>query len=314
MFNSGYLISRSASIPENILLVYIPIVLTRAFGIGRPVFRYVERLTSHNWVLRMTSNLRLKLYNVVEKDAVFFKQTHRTGDILGLLAEDINHIQNLYLRTIFPTVIAWLLYTFLIIGLGYFSLGFALVMLLLLGINVFVLPLWSVVINGARQEKQKQMKNQLYTTLTDNVLGVSDWVFSQRGAEYVDEHKQLAANLRSVDEKINRFDRERDFLLQVIFGVITVALIVWTSQRFPGEHGGLANWIAAFVLCVFPLVDAFAPLPSAAQETNIYKDSIDRFNALPEKEEQKRTASAISAPFNLEVNQVSFHYPSEKRY
>ena len=146
MFNSGYLISRSASIPENILLVYIPIVLTRAFGIGRPVFRYVERLTSHNWVLRMTSNLRLKLYNVVEKDAVFFKQTHRTGDILGLLAEDINHIQNLYLRTIFPTVIAWLLYTFLIIGLGYFSLGFALVMLLLLGINVFVLPLWSVVI------------------------------------------------------------------------------------------------------------------------------------------------------------------------
>ena len=312
MFNSGYLISRSASIPENILLVYIPIVLTRAFGIGRPVFRYVERLTSHNWVLRMTSNLRLKLYNVVEKDAVFFKQTHRTGDILGLLAEDINHIQNLYLRTIFPTVIAWLLYTFLIIGLGYFSLGFALVMLLLLGINVFVLPLWSVVINGARQEKQKQMKNQLYTTLTDNVLGVSDWVFSQRGAEYVDEHKQLAANLRSVDEKINRFDRKRDFLLQVIFGVITVALIVWTSQRFPGEHGGLANWIAAFVLCVFPLVDAFAPLPSAAQETNIYKDSIDRFNALPEKEEQKRTASAISAPFNLEVNQVSFHYPSEK--
>ena len=50
MFNSGYLISRSASIPENILLVYIPIVLTRAFGIGRPVFRYLERLTSHSWV------------------------------------------------------------------------------------------------------------------------------------------------------------------------------------------------------------------------------------------------------------------------
>ncbi len=125
MFNSGYLISRSASIPENILLVYIPIVLTRAFGIGRPVFRYLERLTSHSWVLRMTSNLRLKLYNVVEKDAIFFKQAHRTGDILGLLAEDINHIQNLYLRTIFPTVIAWILYAFLIIGLGYFSWWFA---------------------------------------------------------------------------------------------------------------------------------------------------------------------------------------------
>ena len=65
MFTSGYLISRAASLPENILLIYIPIVLTRAFGIGRPVFRYVERLTSHNWVLKMTSDLRLKLYNVL---------------------------------------------------------------------------------------------------------------------------------------------------------------------------------------------------------------------------------------------------------
>ena len=314
MFNSGFLISRSASIPENILLVYIPIVLTRAFGIGRPVFRYLERLTSHSWVLRMTSNLRLKLYNVVEKDAIFFKQAHRTGDILGLLAEDINHIQNLYLRTIFPTVIAWILYIFLIIGLGYFSVWFALVMLLLLGIVVFVLPLWSVVINGARQEKQKQMKNHLYTTLTDNVLGVSDWVFSQRGTEYVEAHKVLETELRQVDEKIKAFDRRRDFLLQGIFGVIAVALLVWASGRFPGVYGGLANWIAAFVLCVFPLIDAFAPLPAAAQETNVYKDSIDRFNALPNEQmgESGTVVDKPDGPIELTVSDLHFHYPSGK--
>ena len=314
MFNSGFLISRSASIPENILLVYIPIVLTRAFGIGRPVFRYLERLTSHSWVLHMTSNLRLKLYNVVEKDAIFFKQAHRTGDILGLLAEDINHIQNLYLRTIFPTVIAWILYIFLIIGLGYFSVWFALVMLLLLGIVVFVLPLWSVVINGARQEKQKQMKNHLYTTLTDNVLGVSDWVFSQRGTEYVEAHKVLETELRQVDEKIKAFDRRRDFLLQGIFGVIAVALLVWASGRFPGVYGGLANWIAAFVLCVFPLIDAFAPLPAAAQETNVYKDSIDRFNALPDEQmgESGTVVDKPDGPIELTVSDLHFHYPSGK--
>ncbi|MBU5585142.1 hypothetical protein KQJ29_37295, partial [Enterococcus sp. S181_ASV_20] len=64
------------------------------------------------------------------------KQNHRTGDILGLLSEDINHIQNLYLRTIFPTIIAWLLYVFVIIGIGYFSFFFALAMLLLLGLSL----------------------------------------------------------------------------------------------------------------------------------------------------------------------------------
>ena len=39
MFVSGFLISKSATQPENIMLVYVPIVLTRAFGIGRPAFR-----------------------------------------------------------------------------------------------------------------------------------------------------------------------------------------------------------------------------------------------------------------------------------
>ncbi|KAF1295605.1 thiol reductant ABC exporter subunit CydC [Enterococcus sp. JM4C] len=310
MFNSGYLISRAASLPENILMIYIPIVLTRAFGIGRPVFRYIERLTSHNWVLKMTSNLRLKLYTTLEKDAIFFKRNYRTGDILGLLAEDINHIQNLYLRTIFPTIIAWLLYVFIIIGLGVFSWWFALVMLLLLGIVLFLLPLWSVLVNGARQEKEKQMKNLLYTDLTDNVLGVSDWIFSQRGAAYVALHEEAESALRETTKKINRFDRTRDFILQMMFGVITIALLLWTSNQFQGDHGGAANWIAAFVLSVFPLIDAFAPLPSAAQETNIYKDSIDRLNELPDKKEQPELRATIEGPFNLDVKDVTFTYPN----
>ncbi len=313
MFNSGYLISRAASLPENILMIYIPIVLTRAFGIGRPVFRYVERLVSHNWVLKMTSNLRVKLYDSLEQDAIFFKQNHRTGDILGLLSEDINHIQNLYLRTIFPTIIAWLLYIFVIIGIGYFSFFFALAMLLLLGIVVFLLPLWSVIINGARQEQQKQMKNELYSDLTDNVLGVSDWIFSQRGQDYVNHHEKSEEALREVNCKLQSFQRKRNFILQLMFGLITIALLVWTSRQFPGNHGGAANWIAAFVLSVFPLIDAFAPLPAAAQETNSYKDSIKNLNDLPTIQKRHEATPKISGALTLKIDNVHYHYPEGKK-
>ncbi|OJG63644.1 thiol reductant ABC exporter, CydC subunit [Enterococcus malodoratus] len=313
MFNSGFLISRAASLPENILLIYVPIVLTRAFGIGRPVFRYVERLVSHNWVLKMTSNLRVKLYDSLEQDAIFFKQNHRTGDILGLLSEDINHIQNLYLRTIFPTIIAWLLYAFIIIGIGYFSPFFALAMLLLLGIVVFLLPLWSVIINGARQEQQKQMKNQLYSDLTDNVLGVSDWIFSQRGQDYVNHHEESEEALREVNRKLQSFQRKRNFVLQLMFGVITLALLLWTSRQFPGNHGGAANWIAAFVLSVFPLIDAFAPLPAAAQETNSYQDSIKNLNDLPAIQKNQSAVPSISGPVTLKIDQVHYHYPESAK-
>lgn len=308
MFNSGYLISKAASLPENILMIYVPIVLTRAFGISRPVFRYIERLVSHNWVLKMTSKLRLKLYQVVEQDAIFFQRHYRMGDILGLLAEDINHIQNLYLRTIFPTIIAWLLYGFIIIGLGFFSLWFALVMLLLLGVVVVLMPLVSVLLNGARQSRQKQLKNQLYPQLTDNVLGVGDWIFSQRTESYLETHEILEDELRQTNEAIQSFNRFRDFISQLIFGLITIALLYWTSRQFAGVQGGEANWIAAFVLTVFPLIDAFMPLSNAAQETNSYSDSIRRFNDLPELEDQKSEQFKLKAPFELTVDQVNFKY------
>lgn len=293
MFNSGYLISKSASLPENILLVYVPIVLTRAFGVSRPVFRYIERLTSHNWVLKMTSKLRRKLYHTLEKDAMVFKQKYRMGDILGLLAEDIQYIQNLYLRTIFPLIIALILYAFIVIAVGVFSIFFALYLALLLFILVIVLPVWSVVVNGARQEREKTLKTDLYTDLTDNVLGVADWIFSQRGVEYVDTHLQVEQELYQVQDQKRLFNRRVHVLFQLIYSFVVIGLIVWTSQHFVGNHGGAANWIAAFVLSAFPVVDAFVVLPEAMQESNVYKDSINRLNALDETPDE--------APKNIEV-------------
>ena len=118
MFTSGFLISGAAGVPESILALNLPLIFVRIFGIGKPLLHYLERLCSHDWVLRMTSDLRLKLYRSLEKDALFFRATHRTGDVLGLLSEDIGHLQNLYLRTVFLTVIAWVLWFALVAAAG----------------------------------------------------------------------------------------------------------------------------------------------------------------------------------------------------
>ena len=62
MFTAGWLIGGSAEMPYSILLLGTPLLCVRIFGIGKPVLQYAERLTSHDWVLRMTSSLRVKLY------------------------------------------------------------------------------------------------------------------------------------------------------------------------------------------------------------------------------------------------------------
>ncbi len=303
MFTSGYLISRAAEAPGNIIVIFLPIALARIFGVGKPVLHYLERLTSHNWILRMTSNLRLKLYNVLEKDAIFLKQRYRTGDILGLLAEDIGHIQNLYLRSIFPFIIAWILTLLVIIFLGFFSLWFALVMLLLLGIAVVLIPLVSALLSGAHQARRKVMKHELYEHLTDNVLGVSDWIIAGRGKEYVHAYRDSEERLRSVDAQLNRASRNRDLVMQVLYAVIVVALLVWSGIQFGGAYGGAANWIAAFVLGFFPLIEAFAPLPAAAVEMNNYRDSIDRLNELPDEDSENNAERANQNNCPLQTEQ-----------
>ncbi|WP_374955072.1 hypothetical protein [Paenibacillus sp. PCH8] len=85
LFTSGYLISKSALRPENILMVYVPIVGVRAFGIFRAVFRYIERLAGHDAVLRVLADQRVKLYRILEPQALFLRSRMQTGDVLGHL-------------------------------------------------------------------------------------------------------------------------------------------------------------------------------------------------------------------------------------
>src|SRR5690625_4541150 len=81
LFTSGYLISKSSLRPENIMIVYVPIVAVRAFSIGRAVFLYLEKLVSHDLVLRVLAKMRAKLYHILEPQALFLRSRYQTGDL-----------------------------------------------------------------------------------------------------------------------------------------------------------------------------------------------------------------------------------------
>ena len=102
MFTAGWLIGGSAEMPYSILLLGTPLLCVRIFGIGKPVLQYAERLTSHDWVLRMTSSLRVKLYLAFDARGIFFHSLYRLGDALGLLAEDIGQYSKPLLTHHFP--------------------------------------------------------------------------------------------------------------------------------------------------------------------------------------------------------------------
>lgn len=314
MFCAGFLISKSATRPENILLVYVPIVLTRAFGIARPTIQYFERIVSHNWVLRMTSKFRQKMYDALEKDAALFNNKYQLGDVLGLLSDDISHIQNLYLRSIFPMFVAWGLYAIIVISLGILSPLMGLWMLVTFGLMIFAIPIWSIVINGARQDYEKAAQDKLYVDLTDNVMGVTDWMLAGRSQEFLQLHVDSREKLLDVHQRMKKFERFRNFLMQMLFLLIVISLIIWGAAKFGGQQSLLTNWIAAFVLAAFPLNEALAGLPTAAQETNVYQKSLVRLNNLPDPDQKvKEKALSIAAPYNLTIQNIHYTYPHTKK-
>lgn len=286
MFTSGYLISGSATLPASVLMMHLALIAVRVFGLGKPVLQYLERLTSHDWILRVTSSLRLRLYQSLEGQAGMGRAVRRTGDVLGLLFEDLSHLQNMYLRCMLPTVAAWLLWLIATIALGAFSLPVALGMFVLLGIQTVLLPLVAVLTGSARRMRMKAMKNEMYAELTDNVLGVADWVFSGRSDEYLARHLAAHDRLRELQRTESRASHWRDMAGQVVFGLVAAMLLMWAGVQFGGaaavDVSSAANYIAAFVLCFFPLIEAFAPTPAAALDAVSHADSISRLNDLPE--------------------------------
>ena len=312
MFTSGWLIGGAAEMPGGILFLSTPLMFVRLFGVGKPILQYCERLVSHDWVLRMTSSLRRKLYVSLEGEALSAKAARRMGDVLGLLAEDVGHVQNLYLRTVFPTVIAWLVFAAVLVIVGAFSPAAAFLLFLTLAVTTLLLPLASLLVNGARSARTKALRGELYASLADNVLGVADWMFSGRERDFASRHVESCERVRALQADSDRFSRRRDLAAQAAFAAGALVVLVWAVAQFGGQHGGASNWILAFVLGYFPLIDAFAPLSNAAEDAGSHEESVRRLNELP-GERAEAPVQEPSAPFDIAVEGAVYRYPGEGR-
>lgn len=316
MFTSGFLISRSAQIPENILMVYVPIVLTRAFGIGRPTFRYAERLVSHNWVLKIVSVFRRRLYELVEVGTKSVYAKSQTGEVLNVLDNDLFKIENFYLRTLFPTVIGLVIYVLIAIGVGIFNWGFALAILLILGMTVIVAPMVTLAVNGARDFKQQQLEGQLYTDLTDSVMGLQDWILAGRTQELFDRQQNDFDAINKIKSKQSHFNWWRDMFGALVIGAAAVILMIFATRQFGNDSFGV-NWIAAFVLAIFPAEDALTTISTGVGEWPRYQDSIQRLNKMDAESKQEwqksdeQSIGLITEP-EIKFNQVNFGYNDSK--
>ena len=293
IFVSGFLISYASLPPEmGLFSLYIPIGFVQLFGIGKPFFGYFERLASHDWVLRMTSSLRKKLYGSLEQERIVGARSLKMGEALGLVSEDISHVQNLYLRTVFPLVTAWAVGGLVVIAIGAMSIPCAIMLLVGFVVIAVLLPLQALLVNGARTARVKALKAQLYASAYDNVMGIGDWVCAQRKEDFQAAVSCVAGEIDGIEKGLAASSRRRNLLVDALFALMIVTLLAWAGGFFgaadptaPAAFAGSlsdnqpATWIAAVVLGFFPLLEAFQPLSDATAAAAGHLDSIERLNA-----------------------------------
>ncbi|MGK8833161.1 thiol reductant ABC exporter subunit CydC [Bacillus paranthracis] len=320
LFISGYLISKSALRPENVMAVYVPIVATRAFSIGQAVFHYVERLVGHDVVLRILEKMRTKLYGIVEPQALFFRSRFQTGDMLGVLSEDIEHLQNLYLRTIFPSILALVVYSIFVLVIGTFDVVFALIAACMLAIIVFLLPFISLLLMKKHHVTLKQGRNRLYQQLTDAVFGLSDWQASGRKDEFIDKYVDQNAQLLKTEKRMKRWNHIRDSIIQLVVGIVVISMIIWTGNEAASEQIA-PTVIAAFVLMTLSVTNALIPLSDAIDRIPSYVESAHRLNQvegngiLQDEKELPRDKDYVAPKhIDIELNHVSYSYPDSNEF
>lgn len=97
---AGWLIVKASEQPATLTLL-VAIVAVRTFGLGRPVFRYAERLRSHDAALRLLAERRVGIYEAVVP-LTPGRLGKRRGDVLTALVDDVDAVVDRELRVRLP--------------------------------------------------------------------------------------------------------------------------------------------------------------------------------------------------------------------
>lgn len=315
MATSGWLISRASQQPP-VLYLMVAVTATRTFGIGRAVFRYAERLVSHDAVFRSLADLRVAVYRRIERLAPAGLRETRRGDLLSRLVADVDGLQDYFLRWLLPAGAAagvcvasaaftgWLLP----------EAGVALAAgLLIAGAGV---PALSAVLSRRAERRLAPAKGELSTQVVDLLTGTAELTVA--GA--LPGRRERAAHSDRILTRIAARSAATTALgagLTALVCGLTVVACAYAGIQ--AVRDGRLDAVALAVVVLTPLAafEAVTGMPLAAQYRQRSRAAALRVHEVldaPEPvREPERPAEPPALPFPLVVRDLTARYPGQDR-
>ncbi|MFD5135793.1 thiol reductant ABC exporter subunit CydD [Streptomyces sp. NPDC058378] len=312
---SGWLISRASEQPP-ILYLMVAVTATRAFGMGRAVFRYAERLVSHDAVLRMLADLRVAVYRGLERIAPAGLRTARRGDLLSRLVSDVDALQDYWLRWLLPAATALLVGTGAAAFTGWLLPEAGAVLaagLLLAGVGV---PWLSGVCARRAERRLAPARAALAVRVADLLGGTAELTVAGALPARKEEVRAADGVLTRIASRAATATALGGGLSALVCGLTVVgAAIVALPAVADGRLAGVE--LAVVVLTPLAAFEAVTGLPLAVQYRQRVRRSAERvyevLDAPVPVVEPVEPAEAPGSPFPLDVRGLSARYEGADR-
>ncbi|WUD74252.1 thiol reductant ABC exporter subunit CydD [Streptomyces sp. NBC_00510] len=315
MATSAWLISRASQQPP-VLYLMVAVTATRAFGIGRAVFRYAERLVSHDAVFRALADLRVTVYRRLERLAPAALRDTRRGDLLSRLVADVDGLQDYFLRWLLPAGAAVLTGTaaaaftaWLLPGAG----AALAVGLLTAGVAV---PALSAALARRAERALAPARGELAAQIVEVLTGTAELTVA--GA--LPGRRAKAAGTDRVLTRIAARSAAGAALgagLGALVSGLTVTLCAWAGVRAVAAGGLSGVALAVVVLTPLAAFEAVAAMPLAAQYRQRSRQAAQRvYDVLDTPEpvrEPERPAPVPAGPHPLVLRGLNARHPGQPR-
>jgi len=310
MSASAYIIARAALHPS-IAVLQVAIVGVRFFGLARGIFRYLERLVSHNVTFRVLARLRVGFYQALEPLAPARLMQYHSGDLLSRVMGDIASLENFYVRALAPPLVA----IFVALGMTVFMTGFApllaavlLGFLTLSGIGVTAISRW---LARAPGRQSVDARGRLNKNLVDGLQGMSDLLAFRQAHRQSERIHTAGSLLAAAQAKMAQITG-----LQTALGILISNMGMWAILALAVplvRDGRLEGYLLpVVVLATLTSFEAVLPLPQAATYLESNLQAARRlFDLVDAPAEVVPPADLLPLPpvFSIKTRRLAFRYP-----
>jgi thiol reductant ABC exporter CydC subunit len=304
---AAWLIARASQMPPMVSLG-LAIAGVRAFGVARPVLRYLGRLISHDGALRLVADCRAKVFEQLIPLAPGRLGGRHRGEVLASVVSDVDAVQDLHLRIIEPAAVAAL------VSAG--CVGLATVLLPSAGAVLLVgLCVAGIAAPAAAASAQRSATTEIAPLRAALTARVVDLVRGAPELIVFGSVERVLAEIEEADTALTRIARRAAWAtgLGSALAVLAAGASVWGSTVVctPAVHNGTLSGVTMAVIVLMPpaAFESLAPLPTAAILIGGVRSSARHlFGILDEKPSMVQAGESMplpEAPFALDLRDVS---------